>query len=139
MLFPTMVRSTHLQTSEDLQQHGSSSMSPPHRTTHKLMGWPKVQSKMQDNNEESSSVKIRSISWFIGSPQHSGHRTKTLLPFSEPLLKTEQTVSDLLKKDRVKQAKHFDQHTKQLSELKSGDIVRMKLPGETVVTSSCFF
>ena len=60
-----------------------------------------------------------------------GRRTKTLLPFSEPLLKTEQTVSDLLKKDRVKQAKHFDQHTKQLSELKSGDIVRMKLPGET--------
>ena len=60
-----------------------------------------------------------------------GRRTKTLVPFSEPLLKTEQTVSDLLKKDRVKQAKHFDQHTKQLSELKSGDIVRMKLPGET--------
>ena len=60
-----------------------------------------------------------------------GRRTKTLLPFSESLLKTDQTVSNLLKKDRVKQAKHFDQHTKQLSELKSGDIVRMKLPGET--------
>ena len=60
-----------------------------------------------------------------------GRRTKTLLSFSEPLLKTEQTVSDLLKKDRVKQAKYFDQHTKQLSELKSGDIVRMKLPGGT--------
>ena len=60
-----------------------------------------------------------------------GRRAKTLLPFSEPLLKTEQTVSDLLKKDRVKQAKYFDQHTKQLSELKSGDIVRMKLPGGT--------
>ena len=59
-----------------------------------------------------------------------GCRAKTLLPFSKPLLKTEQTVSDLLKKDRVKQAKHFDQHTKQLSELKSGDIVRWKLPGE---------
>ena len=51
-----------------------------------------------------------------------GLRTKTLLPFSEPLLKFEQTVSDILKKDRVKQTKHFDHHTKQLSELKSGDI-----------------
>ena len=60
-----------------------------------------------------------------------GRRTKTLLPFSESLLKTDQTVSNLLKKDRVKQAKHFDQHTKQLSELRSGDMVRMKLPGET--------
>ena len=60
-----------------------------------------------------------------------GRRTKTLLPFSESLLKTDQTVSDLLKKDRVKQAKHFDQHTKQLSELRSGDMVRMKLPGKT--------
>ena len=60
-----------------------------------------------------------------------GRRTKTLLPFSESLLKTDQTVSDLLKRDRVKQAKHFDQHAKQLSELKSGDIVRMKMPGET--------
>ncbi|PFX11494.1 hypothetical protein AWC38_SpisGene24749, partial [Stylophora pistillata] len=44
---------------------------------------------------------------------------------------TDQTVSDLLKRDCVKQAKHFDQHAKQLSELKSGDIVRMKMPGET--------
>ena len=60
-----------------------------------------------------------------------GRRTKTLLPFSESLLKTDQTVSNLLKKDRVKQAKHFDQHTKQLSELRSGDMVRMKLPGKT--------
>ncbi|PFX14895.1 Uncharacterized protein K02A2.6 [Stylophora pistillata] len=48
-----------------------------------------------------------------------GRRTKTLLPFSESLLKTDQTVSDLLKGDRVKQAKHFDLHAKQLSELKS--------------------
>ena len=60
-----------------------------------------------------------------------GRRTKTLLPFSESLLKTDQTVSNLLKKDRVKQAKHFDQHTKQLSEFRSGDMVRMKLPGKT--------
>ena len=60
-----------------------------------------------------------------------GRRAKTLLPLSEPVLKTEQVVSDLLKRDRVKQAKYFDQHTKQLSELKSGDIVRMKLPGKT--------
>jgi len=60
-----------------------------------------------------------------------GRRTKTLLSFSESLIKTDQTVSDLLKKDRVKQAKRFDQHTKQLSEFNSGDTVRMKLPGET--------
>ena len=60
-----------------------------------------------------------------------GRRTKTLLLFSESLLTTEQTVSDLLKKDPVRQAKHVDQHTKQLSQLKSGDILRMKLPGET--------
>ena len=69
-----------------------------------------------------------------------GRRTKTLLPFSESLLKTNKSVSDLLKKDRVKQAKYFDQHSKHLSELKSGDLVRMKLPGKTqwsqaVVTS----
>ena len=32
--------------------------------------------------------------------------------------------------DRVNQAKYFDQHTEQLSELKSGDIVRMKMPAE---------
>lgn len=47
-----------------------------------------------------------------------GRRTKTLLPFSESLLKTDQTVSDLLKRDHVKQTKQFDQHTKALSELK---------------------
>ena len=40
-------------------------------------------------------------------------------------------MSDLLKRDCVKQAKYFDQHAKQLSELNPGDIVRMKLPGET--------
>jgi len=40
------------------------------------------------------------------------------------------SVSDLLKGDRVKQAKYFDQHSKHLSELKSGDLVRMKLLGK---------
>ena len=69
-----------------------------------------------------------------------GRRTKTLLPLTESLLKTNRSVSDLLKKDRVKQAKYFDQHSKHHSELKSGDLVRMKLPGKTqwsqaVVTS----
>ena len=60
-----------------------------------------------------------------------GRQTKTLLPLSESLLKTDKSVSDLLKRDRVKQAKYFDQHSKHLSELKSGDLVRMKLPGKT--------
>ena len=69
-----------------------------------------------------------------------GRLTKTLLPLSESLLKTDKSVSDLLKRGRVKQAKYFDQHSKHLSELKSGDLVRMKLPGNTqwsqaVVTS----
>ena len=69
-----------------------------------------------------------------------GRRTKTLLPHSESLLKTDKSVSDLLKRDRFKQANYFDQHSKHLSELKSGDLVRMKLPGKTqwsqaVVTS----
>ena len=69
-----------------------------------------------------------------------GRPTKTLFPLSESLLKTEKSVSDLLKGSRVKQAKYFDQHSKHLSELKSGDLVRMKLPGKTqwsqaVVTS----
>ena len=40
----------------------------------------------------------------------------------------------------MKQVRYFDQHSKHLSELKSGDLVRMKLPGKTqwsqaVVTS----
>ena len=65
-----------------------------------------------------------------------GRRTKTLLPLPESLLKTDKSSQ----RDRVKQAKYFDQHSKQLSELKSGDLVRMKLPGKTqwsraVVTS----
>ena len=69
-----------------------------------------------------------------------GRRTKTLLPLSESLLKTDKSVSDLRKRDHVKQAKYFDQHSKHLSELKSGDLVRIKLPGKTqwsqaVVTS----
>ena len=44
-----------------------------------------------------------------------GRRTKTLLPLLESLLKTDKSVSDLLKGDRVKQAKYFDQHSKQNS------------------------
>ena len=60
-----------------------------------------------------------------------GRRTKMLLPLSESLLKTDKAVSDLLTRDRVKQAKYFDQHSNHLSELKSGDLVRMKLPGKT--------
>ena len=46
-----------------------------------------------------------------------GRGTKTLLPLSESLLKTDKSVSDLLKRDRVKQAKFFDQHSKHRSEL----------------------
>ncbi|PFX13394.1 Uncharacterized protein K02A2.6 [Stylophora pistillata] len=57
-------------------------------------------------------------------PQANGMAEKSLL-------KTDQTVSDLLKRDRVKQANNFDQHAKPLSEFKSGDKVRMKMPGET--------
>ena len=59
-----------------------------------------------------------------------GRRTKMLLPLSESLLKTDKAVSDLLKRDRVKQAKYFDQHSNHLSEPKSGDL-RMKLPSKT--------
>ena len=60
-----------------------------------------------------------------------GRRTKTLLPLLESLLKTDKSVGDLLKGDRVKQAKYFNQQSKHLSELKSGDLVRMKLLGKT--------
>ena len=65
-----------------------------------------------------------------------GRGTKTLLPLSESLLKTDKSVSDLLKRDRVKQAKFFDQHSKHRSELKSGDLVHMKLPGKTQLSQT---
>lgn len=50
-----------------------------------------------------------------------GRQTKTLLSFSQSLLKYNKLVSDRLKKDRVKQAKYFEQHAKQLSELNPGE------------------
>ena len=91
--------------------------------TRDVFFWPAMSAQLKELIDKCSlcrSVKRR-----------FGRRTKTLLPLLESLLKTDKSVGDLLKGDRVKQAKYFNQQSKHLSELKSGDLVRMKLLGKT--------
>lgn len=80
--FQTTVRDIHLQSFEDLQQHGTSSMSLPYPTTLKLTGLQKVPLK-HVNNEESSTFQVWSLPWFIGSLQHPYCHNKHAKQLSE--------------------------------------------------------
>lgn len=127
LLFQTMAHSIHLQSFEYLQQHGISCTSLLHLGTLKLTGWLKVMKKAflsksdpylglldHCNTPTAATGMSPSLRLF-------GRQTKTLLSFSQSLLKYNKLVSDRLKKDRVKQAKYFEQHAKQLSELNPGE------------------
>jgi len=76
-----------------------------------------------------SLLEYRKTSWSdtIGSPaQHlMGRRTKTLVPTTDALLQPKTIEPTLVQKEltqrRQKQKEYFDQHTKPLEQLKTGD------------------
>ena len=62
-------------------------------------------------------------------------RTRTCLPTTSGLLRPEvPNVDNLNEKEKAKQRKYYNRHAKNLDPLKKGQVVRMRLPGQSVWT-----
>ena len=73
------------------------------------------------------SIKIPSFMSSSPAQRMSGRRTRTLLPTTSYLLKPEvqEDVKEKLLTQKSKQTKYYNQNTKELSPLQTGEVVRV--------------